>query len=197
MPYSERVEDALILAARLHQNQTRKQSEVPYLTHLLAVAATVGENGGTEDEFIAALLHDAIEDQGGSAVRDLLRHRFGDNVTRIVDGCSDTDQTPKPPWRQRKEAYLRHLAEADASIRLVSMADKLHNARSTLTDLRRYGDTVWTRFNGGREGTLWYYRSLADFFCAVEDRPLAQELCDVVDELDKTANAMQPAEQSP
>lgn len=196
MLYTERVEDALVLAARLHQNQTRKQSEVPYLTHLLAVAATVGENGGTEDEFIAALLHDAIEDQGGSTVRELLRNRFGDNVTRIVDGCTDTDQTPKPPWRQRKQAYLRHLADADDSIRLVSMADKLHNARSTLTDLRRHGNSIWTRFNGGREGTLWYYRSLADFFCAVENRPLAPELREVVDALEETARTMPPDPES-
>src|SRR3712207_460221 len=132
--YGEKFEEALTYAARLHRTQMRKGTNVPYVTHLLAVAAIVGENGGTEDEVIAALLHDAVEDQGGAATREEIRKRFGDTVATIVDGTSDTDVIPKPPWQERKRNYVAHVSGASKSVRLVSAADKLHNARSILRD---------------------------------------------------------------
>ena len=165
-PYGERFEKALVYAARLHKDQRRKGSGIPYVTHLLAVAAIVGENGGTEDEVIAALLHDAPEDHGGRERLEDIRERFGDRVAEIVAGCTDTYEEPKPVWRQRKEAYVARVATAPASVRLVSAADKLHNARSILADLRVLGNGLWKRFTGGREGTLWYYRALADAYAA-------------------------------
>ena len=145
--YGERFEDALRYAARTHARQWRKGTTIPYITHLLAVAAIVGEHGGTETEVIAALLHDAVEDQGGAPRLQEIRERFGDEVAAIVQECSDTDRTPKPPWRERKEAYIEHLAGAAPSARLVSAADKLHNARAILADYRERGDALWSRFN--------------------------------------------------
>jgi (p)ppGpp synthase/HD superfamily hydrolase len=160
MALSARFSDALVLACQLHAEQRRKGSDVPYVAHLLGVAAIALEHGADEDEAIAAVLHDAVDDQGGAAVREDIRGRFGDRVTRIVDDCSDSGAIPKPPWRQRKERYLAHLAVADASARLVCAADKLHNVRSLIDDYRSHGEALWQRFNGGREGTLWYYRAV-------------------------------------
>ncbi len=185
MPYTEKFEEALVYAARLHRDQTRKGTGVPYVTHLLAVAAIVGENEGTEDEVISALLHDAPEDAGGERRLAEIRDHFGAPVADIVAGCSDTYEDPKPPWRERKEAYLEHLAGAPPSVRLVSAADKLHNARSVLADYRAVGDDLWARFNGGRDGTLWYYRAVADALAG--DGPVADELGRVVAELEGTA----------
>src|SRR5215210_4381152 len=162
MPYTEKFEKALVRASRLHRDQVRKGTDVPYITHLLAVASIVGENGGTEDEVVAALLHDAPEDQGGEVRLEEIRAHFGDEVAEIVDGCTDTYEDPKPPWRERKERYLAHLASATDSVRLVSSADKLHNARTVLADYRLVGEDLWTRFNGKKEGTLWYYRAVAE-----------------------------------
>jgi (p)ppGpp synthase/HD superfamily hydrolase len=183
--YGPRFEDALTYAARLHRQQERKGSGVPYVTHLLAVAAIVGEVGGGEDEVIAALLHDAVEDQGGRARLAEIRERYGDVVAEIVWGCTDADTVPKPPWRERKEVYVAHLAEASPSVRLVSSADKLHNARSILSDLRVLGPELWDRFAGGREGTLWYYRALVDAFLRLSPGPLADELARVVGEIEQ------------
>lgn len=180
-----RFRDALLYAAQLHATQVRKGSGTPYLAHLLAVAAIVLEHGGDEDEAIAALLHDAIEDQGGDATRQEIRRRFGPRVTQIVDECTDTDLEPKPPWRARKEAYLAHLPQASASARLVSAADKLHNARSILADYRQHGESVWQRFQGGRDGTLWYYAELARIFHEAGRLPLNDELALVVAELEQ------------
>jgi (p)ppGpp synthase/HD superfamily hydrolase len=175
----------------LHATQTRKGSGVPYITHLLGVASIALEYGANEDEAIAALLHDAIEDQGGSATREEIRRRFGDTVTEIVDGCTDSDTTPKPPWRQRKEVYIAHLPTASASVHLVSAADKLHNARSILKDYRLLGESVWDRFKGGKSGTLWYYRSIVEAFQQAESTPLIDELDRVVSELEQlVANAI-------
>jgi len=159
-----RFQDALHLAADLHARQVRKGTRIPYLAHLLAVASLALENGADEDTAIAALLHDAVEDQGGAATLGVIRERFGDRVARIVAECSDTDTVPKPPWRERKEAYVAHLPHADAATRLVSACDKLHNARSILEDLRRNGLSVFERFKGGKDGTLWYYRTLVEIF---------------------------------
>jgi GTP pyrophosphokinase len=184
---TSRFEDALIYATRLHAAQVRKATAVPYVAHLLGVAAIVLENGGDEDEAIAALLHDAVEDQGGAATRDEIRRRFGERATAIVDGCTDTDVTPKPPWRARKEAYIAHVRHADRSVRLVSAADKLYNVRSLARDYRQLGEELWARFNGGRDGTLWYYRGLVDAFRAAGSTPLVEELARTVDELESLA----------
>ena len=185
MPYGERFKRALTYAAEAHRDQTRKGTNIPYVNHLLAVASIVGENGGTEDEVIAALLHDAPEDAGGKARLEDIRLRFGDAVAQIVAGCTDTYEDPKPPWRERKEAYINHLAEAPESIRLVSAADKLHNARSVLADYRAAGEELWNRFNGGRDGTLWYYRAVADALRSAGESPVVHELDRVVGDLER------------
>jgi (p)ppGpp synthase/HD superfamily hydrolase len=176
MILSNRFSDALTFATQLHSQQVRKGSGVPYIAHLLAVTSIVLEQGGSEEEAIAALLHDAIEDQGGAATRAEIHRRYGETVTAIVEGCTDSYTTPKPPWLERKLAYIAHIPEASTSVRLVSSADKLHNARSILHDYRLAGDTVWQRFQGGKEGTLWYYRSLVKAFRATESTPIIDEL---------------------
>jgi (p)ppGpp synthase/HD superfamily hydrolase len=187
VPYGEKFEEALKYAARAHRDQTRKGTNVPYVTHLLAVASIVGENGGTEDEVVAALLHDAPEDQGGEARLEDIRERFGDEVAGIVAANSDTFEHPKPPWRERKEAYVARVTREPRSARLVSAADKLHNARSVLADLRSVGDDLWQRFNGGKEGTLWYYRALVEAFENAGSNPVVEELDRVVGELERLA----------
>jgi GTP pyrophosphokinase len=185
MRLSPRFDEALVWAARLHAAQERKGSGVPYVAHLLGAASIALEHGATEDEAIAALLHDAVEDQGGAAVLEEIRRRFGDAVAAIVDGCTDTDVVPKPPWRARKEAYVAHVRSASPSVRLVSASDKLHNARSITSDYRAAGEALWSRFSGGREGTLWYYRSLVDAYSAAGRTPLVDELDRVVSELER------------
>ncbi|MBD2293591.1 bifunctional (p)ppGpp synthetase/guanosine-3',5'-bis(diphosphate) 3'-pyrophosphohydrolase [Anabaena sphaerica FACHB-251] len=184
---TERFTQALTYAHELHATQKRKASGIPYISHLLGVTSIALEYGANEDEAIAALLHDAIEDQGGAATREEIRRRFGDNVTAIVDGCTDADTTPKPPWKQRKEAYIAHISTASTSVLLVSASDKLHNTRSILKDYRMIGEAVWERFQGGKEGTLWYYRSLADAFQKNQLTPLVEELERVVTELETLA----------
>lgn len=184
---TSRFSEALVYAAELHQLQVRKGTNTPYLAHLLAVAALVLEDGGDEDQAIAALLHDAVEDQGGLPTLEQIRFRFGEAVTGIVDACSDTYLTPKPPWRERKERYLNHLKSADAGVLRVSLADKLHNARAILRDLRLQGADVWLRFNGGRSGTLWYYRSLVEIFSQVFLSPMVEDLKQVVEEIEALA----------
>lgn len=185
--YGEKFEEALLYTARVHKDQARKGANVPYVTHLLAVAAIVGENGGTEDETIAALLHDAPEDRGGRERLQDIRGRFGDEVTKIVDGCTDTYEDPKPAWRPRKETYIAHVATAPASVRLVSAADKLHNARSILADLRSLGDELWDRFTGGKDGTLWYYRALVEAYYEAGTNAVVEELDRVVREIEVLA----------
>ena len=197
MPYTKKLDEALVYAADLHRDQTRKGTGVPYVTHLLAVAAIVGENGGTENEVIAALLHDAPEDAGGEARLAEIRARFGDAVADIVAGCTDTYEDPKPPWRRRKEEYLVHLSEAPAPIRLVSAADKLHNARSVLADYHTIGEDLWSRFNGGREGTLWYYRAASDTLAKAGDGAVVDELNRVVTEIEHLANNHDARPQEP
>ena len=187
MLLSPRFDDALAYAAQLHARQTRKGTRIPYIAHLLGVASIAIEYGANEDEAIAALLHDAVEDQGGPATREEIRHRFGQAVADIVDGCTDTDEIPKPPWRRRKEDYIAHLRTASGSVLLVSAADTLHNARSTLADYRADGEAVWKRFTGGREGTLWYYRALVDAFRAAGSTPLVEELDRVVSDIERLA----------
>jgi (p)ppGpp synthase/HD superfamily hydrolase len=186
---SLRFEEALVFAARLHREQRRKGGDVPYVSHLLGVAAIVLEYGGDEDEAIAALLHDAIEDQGGVVVWRKIQERFGDRVAYIVHQCSDTDQTPKPPWQARKEAFLARLAETIPSALLVIAADKLHNARSLIADYRSCGDRLWIRFSGGRDGTLWYYRAVVETLKGATPGPLVQELARAVTELEQLARS--------
>jgi (p)ppGpp synthase/HD superfamily hydrolase len=187
LPFGKKFEEALSYSARLHLDQTRKGSDTPYVTHLLAVAAIVGENGGTEDETVAALLHDAPEDRGGRERLEDIRTRFGDAVAEIVDGCTDTYENPKPAWRPRKEAYIAHVAKSSPSIQLVSAADKLHNAWSILADLRALGDELWERFTGGKDGTLWYYRALVDAYAKNSANPVVEELDRVVREIEALA----------
>jgi (p)ppGpp synthase/HD superfamily hydrolase len=187
MMLSERFDDAVAYAGLVHRNQRRKGTDIPYMSHLLAVASIVLEYGGDEDEAIAALLHDAPEDQGGARQLDEIRRRFGARIAEIVEGCSDTlveDPQNKEPWRGRKERYHSRLGETtDSSILLVSAADKLHNARATLSDVRRLGPTVWNRFKGGRDGVIWNYEALLATYGASEDarvRGVVAELQPVV-----------------
>jgi len=159
-----RFQRAFEFAADKHRKQTRKASTIPYIAHLIGVASLVLEAGGDEDLAIAALLHDVVEDCGGAAMLKEVGRRFGKRVVHIVDGCTDAYETPKPPWHDRKVNYINRLKAEDADTRLVSAADKLNNVRSILSDYRALGESVWSRFNGGREGTLWYYRTLRDEF---------------------------------
>ena len=185
MILSNRFTEALTYATELHATQVRKGSGVPYIAHLLGTASIALEYGANEDEAISALLHDAIEDQGGHATREAIRRHFGDTVTAIVDGCTDSDETPKPPWRQRKQAYIDRISTASGSVRLVSAADKLYNVRSILKDYRQLGDLVWERFKGGKDGSLWYYRSLVEAFRQAELTPIVEELDRTVLELEQ------------
>ncbi|PYX93758.1 MAG: phosphohydrolase [Acidobacteria bacterium] len=171
----KRFNQALTFASRMHGQQTKKGTEVPYIAHLLGVAALVLEAGGDEDLAIAALLHDVVEDCGGVPVLKEIRRRFGARVAHIVDGCTDAYTFPKPPWRERKEQYLHRLRRGDAGTRLVSAADKLYNVRSIVNDYREIGESIWERFTVRREGTLWYYRALVKEFRRTPNR-LSREL---------------------
>jgi (p)ppGpp synthase/HD superfamily hydrolase len=187
-----RFEQAFAFAATKHKDQPRKETSTPYISHLMAVASLVLEAGGDEDLAIAALLHDAVEDCGGAPMLEEIRWQFGERVAHIVDGCTDTDIKPKPPWRARKENYLRHLKTVDAETRLVSAADKLHNVRSILTDYRESGEVVWERFEGKREGTLWYYRALLNEFQRTDSNRIVRELALVVQELESEVHDAHP-----
>ena len=178
---------AFLFAAEMHSGQTRKASTIPYIAHLMGAAALVLEAGGDEDLAIAALLHDVVEDCGGAPMLKEVRRRFGSRVAKVVDGCTDADTDPKPPWRERKETYIRHLKKSDADTRLVSAADKLNNVRSILTDYREIGESIWPRFNGGRDGTLWYYRTLRDEFLRRKPTRITRELRLAVNELEAMA----------
>lgn len=162
--------DALSYAMQLHGADIRKGTSIPYVAHLLSVCSLVLVDGGGEDEAIAALLHDALEDHPEATSRQTIAGRFGQGVLAIVEGCTDTPPDykggPKPPWKERKRGYLEHLKEAGPEERRVSLADKLDNARSTLADYRSQGDLVWSRFNAGKEDQLWLYRSLRETFRA-------------------------------
>jgi len=175
---------AFRFAAEKHAKQTRKASTIPYIAHLMGVASLVLEAGGDEDLAIAALLHDVVEDCGGMPMLKEVRRRFGNRVAKVVDGCTDADTDPKPPWRARKEKYIARLKREDADTRLISAADKLNNVRSILSDYRAIGESVWSRFNGGREGTLWYYRTLLDVFLRHKPNRITRDLELAVKELD-------------
>ena len=179
---------AFNFAAEKHAGQTRKASTTPYIAHLMGVASLVLEFGGDEDMTIAALLHDVVEDCGGVPMLKEVQRRFGPRVAKIVDGCTDSNTHPKPPWRKRKESYIRHLRDADAETRLVSAADKLNNVRSILADYREVGESVWARFTGEREGTLWYYRALLAEFLHSKPNRLVREFALAVRELEEAAS---------
>jgi (p)ppGpp synthase/HD superfamily hydrolase len=165
MILSEQFDTALVMASDLHRRQKRKETEIPYVAHLLAVAAIVLENGGDENQAIAALLHDAPEDQGGRRTLEMIRSRFGDRVAGIVEDCTDTFEHPKPEWLPRKIAYLDHLEhEADEAALPVSAADKLHNMRAIRADFAQHGDQLWDRFNGRPGQQLWYFQTLARIY---------------------------------
>jgi (p)ppGpp synthase/HD superfamily hydrolase len=163
--------DALEYAIQLHAGQTRKGTEIPYISHVLAVSATVLEFGGTEEEAIAALLHDAVEDAGGQTTRKQIAERFGEPIAQIVDGCSDDSPElgqKKKPWRIRKNTHIAHLKKASPSVLLVTAADKLHNARALATDFRYLGDALWDRFTASRDDILWYYGAIVDALDALD-----------------------------
>lgn len=183
---TERFEAALLFAHQIHRGQRRKGTGIPYIAHVLGVAAIAMEYGASEDEAIGALLHDAAEDGGGEATLAEIRARFGDAVGDIVLGCSDSlveDPEDKLPWRERKENYLAHLETASPSVCLVSASDKLHNVRAIARDYREHGEEIWERFQGRRDGTLWYYDTVADALVRRYRAQLTRDLQDAVDEL--------------
>jgi (p)ppGpp synthase/HD superfamily hydrolase len=179
-----RFNEAFLFAAEKHAGQTKKGTGVPYISHVMGVAGLVLEAGGDEEMAIAALLHDVVEDCGGLPMLKEVEQRFGSRVARIVDGCTDAYGYPKAPWRERKEKYLVRVRDEDDETRLVSAADKVHNTRAILMDYREIGDRVWERFAGKRDGSLWYYRSLADEFERRGSNRLTRELARVVAELE-------------
>jgi (p)ppGpp synthase/HD superfamily hydrolase len=191
---SERFDLAYLMAASHHRTQLRSGTAVPYVSHLLAVASIVLEIGGTEDEAIGALLHDYVENGGGPAGLERIRRTFGADVARIVGANTDTDEEPKPPWRERKEAYIAAIAAKRPDELRVSLADKLHNARAILLDYRTHGDGLWDRFKTGEGDSIrWYYRSLYEAFSARRDAlgrraaPALEELGRTVAEIDRLA----------
>jgi (p)ppGpp synthase/HD superfamily hydrolase len=179
------LQKAFRYAADKHAGQTRKQTAVPYLSHLMAVTSLVLEGGGDEDMAIAALLHDVVEDCGGMPRLREIRKMFGARVSKIVEGCTDSFSDPKLPWIVRKKEYLERLKHEDAETRLVSASDKLHNVRTVIADYRQDGESIWKRFSGGRDGTLWYYRALSDEFQQRKANRITRELAIAVRELEK------------
>ncbi len=178
-------------AFTLHGDQLRKASQIPYIAHLMTVSALVMENGGNEEQAIAALLHDAVEDAGGLETLEEIRETFGDYVADLVDGCTDSYTQPKEDWKPRKIAYLEKLKNASDDVKLISLADKVHNARSILRDLHRTGENTWDKFKGKKSGTLWYYQSLAKIFDDAPYPNLQNELRNLVDEMQTLANLME------
>ena len=180
MNLSDRYDTALAYASALHRDQTRKGTAIPYISHLIAVSSLVLEHGGDEDQAIAGLLHDAAEDQGGEATLQEIRTCYGEGVASIVADCTDAWVEPKPPWRERKEAYLSSLSVKPARSLLVSLADKTHNATAILHDYLELGDPLWDRFTGGRDGTRWYYRTLVDIYRDALPSPLTERFAGIV-----------------
>jgi GTP pyrophosphokinase len=188
---NDRLAEAVAAAVRIHGAQLRKGTTIPYLSHLLGACSIALDYGANEDEAIAALLHDAIEDGEPTEVARQIVWSFGEEVGRIVEGCSDSDTHPKPPWPERKEAYLVRLASEDRSVLLVSASDKLHNARSIVRDVRAVGEAVWDRFNASKDDTLRYYRRLVAAYRAnpAHTPALIAELDRTVTEMEVLANA--------
>jgi len=177
--YSQRLDAAIALAVDAFRRRVRKGSQIPYLTHLLQVMVTVAEHGGDEEQMIAAVLHDYLEDIRG-ARREDLAEQFGERVAHLVEGLSDSTTHPRPPWQERKETYLRALAAEPPELKLISTADKLHNATSILRDYRTLREEVWDRFTASREQTLWYYRAAYAALASDWSHPLLEDLRRVV-----------------
>ncbi|MFW5924794.1 MAG: HD domain-containing protein [Myxococcota bacterium] len=184
--YSERLDEALGFVADQFRYRIRKGTEVPYVTHLLQVMVTVAEHGGDEDQLLAALLHDYLEDIRG-ADRSLLAERWGERVTELVEALSDSAGHPRPSWEARKHAFVARIGAASPDVKLISAADKLHNAQSVLRDLRRVGAPVFDRFTASPTQTLWYYRAITDALGRGWAHPLLEELRAVVTELEQEA----------
>jgi (p)ppGpp synthase/HD superfamily hydrolase len=197
MRLSPQFERALTYATRIHGGRLRKKTRIPYIAHILGVAAIAMEYGANETEAIGALLHDAVEDCGGAKrLRDIER-KFGKQVAKIVEGCTDTDQAPKPPWVERKKVYVAHVRHAPMPTKLVSVSDKLHNVRAILMEYRKEGEKVWSRFNRGKEGALWYYRALVNAFSGKRIEPLVRELDRTLTELELLSNNGKQVKQPP
>jgi len=179
-----RFSDAFAYAHIVHGGALRKGTDIPYIAHLMGVTSLVLQYGGTEDEAIGALLHDAAEDAGGYAQLADIKARFGAHVADIVHGCSDSFDTPKRPWLDRKREYIDHVASVSSSAILVSVADKIHNVSAIIADYRVMGDGLWARFNpdAGKAGTVWYYRSLVTAYRATS---AAAPHAAAVDDLDR------------
>ncbi len=177
---STRLDAAFQYAREVHAGQTRKGTDSPYLSHLIGVSSIVLDDGGSEDEAIAALLHDAAEDHGGRERLEDIRRRFGDAVARIVEDCTDSWDTPKPPWAERKQAYIRHARNLPGPSLRVSAADKVHNAYAILRDLRNYGEAVWSRFSATPDDVMAYYEGLVRAFREAGGGRLVDELDRIV-----------------
>lgn len=173
---TSRFDDAFAFAHELHKSQTRKGTPVPYLGHLMGVSSIVLDDGGSEDEAIAALLHDAAEDAGGRGTLEKIRGRFGDGVARIVEDCTDSWSEPKEPWAERKRRYVEHARRLPLSSLRVSAADKVHNAYAILRDLRNDGERVWERFNAKPDDVVAYYHGLVRSFREAGGGRLVDEL---------------------
>ena len=182
---SKRFDEAFLYAHEAHRDQRRKKTDRPYISHLMGVASLVLQYGGDEEQAIAALLHDVVEDCGGAPRLAEIREKFGERVARIVDGCTDSDETPKPPWQERKERYIERVRSEQEDVLLVSAADKLYNMREVLMDLREFGPSVWERFKGRRDGSLWYYHGLIEAVRGRAPRALVSELDRTVAELEQ------------
>lgn len=189
-----RFDRAFLFAAEKHAKQTRKASTIPYIAHLIGVTSLVLEAGGDEDMAIAALLHDVVEDCGGEPMLKEVRRRFGKRVADIVDGCTDAYAIPKPPWKERKDQYIARLKTESPDTRLVSAADKLNNVRSILSDYRAIGESIWSRFNGGRDGTLWYYRTLREEFLRDAPNRITRDFDLAVQELESLTEGNAPSD---
>ncbi len=175
-----RFDEAFEYARVTHAEQARKGTDTPYISHLMGVTSLVLDDGGDEDEAIAALLHDVAEDHGGRSRLDEIRTRFGDKVARIVEGCTDSWTVPKLPWMERKRAYVEHANTLAPDVLRVSAADKVHNAWAILRDLRNRGEEVWKRFNAPPDDVIWYYESLVRAFREAGGGPLVEELARIV-----------------
>jgi (p)ppGpp synthase/HD superfamily hydrolase len=178
-------EQALMFANRVHARQQRKESGAPYLAHVLGVTSLVLEDGGSETEAIAALLHDTAEDGGGELILDQIGEQFGAEIAEIVRQCSDTLTTPKPPWRGRKEAHLAKLATASPEAQRVVLADKVYNTRALLRSLKEFGPRVWASFKGGRDGTLWYFHEMHALFNQTRPGYLVNEFARLIGEIEQ------------
>ncbi|MBA4252087.1 MAG: phosphohydrolase [Chlorobiaceae bacterium] len=191
--FTDRFTEAFKYAAQEHRCQLRKDTNIPYISHLMSVSALVWENGGDEDQAIAGLLHDVIEDADPPSavprIRKDILEKFGPRVLALVEGCTDGEQDAngqKAPWRERKATYLANLRHEPKELLLVSCCDKLHNARAILTDLITHGESFFNRFTGKKDGTLWYYRELCNIYQEkLPDVVAVRELASVVDAIEK------------